>query len=143
MALEETIITRIQKTGYKLVDGQHRNFSFILKRNIFFAGSVFALTEYKQGQHINDIISYGRAWNFENLTSLKDKIFGTGINLVIFHHGELTLEDIKGKSDKGGDKKAMLQSISIVDLTTNKIEQDHTWVLLPALKETITNIAEG
>ena len=141
MTLEDEIIQRIEKTGYKFVEGQHRNFSSILKRNIFLTGSVFALTKYKPGQTINDIISNGRSWNFENLNSLKDKIFGTGVNLIIFHHGELILEDIKGKSDKGGDKKAILQSISIVDLNSYKIEQDHTWVLLPVLKETIKNIA--
>lgn len=146
MTTQQKIISQIEKTGFRLVDEQDNYFSHILKRKILFTDNVFVLAEYKAGESVRDIILKGCLWNKENLNGFFETVSNSGLNIIIFHAGELSLADIKGKCTWiaiPGATKVILTSITIINILNNKIEQDRTWILLPALKRTLTNISRA
>lgn len=140
MNIKEEIIKQIEKTGFRLMNNQDGPFSNILRRKILFTENIFALADYKEGQNIDDIIASGRVWSSGNLTGFMEKVFGSGLNLVIFHKGELSVADIEGKCDNVANLSVLLLSITIVNIMDNKIEQARTWILLPNITMTLSNI---
>jgi hypothetical protein len=140
MSIEEKIINQIQRTGFRLMKEQDGPFTNILWRKILLTDNIFALTHYKEGQNIDDIIINGRLWSNANLNGFMEKVLGSGLNLVIFHKGELSVADIEGKCDNVANLSVLLLSITIVNIIDNKIEQARTWILLPTLVRTLSNI---
>ena len=83
-----------------------------IKINIAFLFCEFS----KDNSNIDQIIARGRNWCDANINSGR-KLKETSLNILVFHKGEITKNDISGKVDKSGLHRSILQSIFAVNLT--------------------------
>jgi hypothetical protein len=140
MSIEKQIISQIEKSGFQLLAGDPSPFSAALKKNIFFADNFFLVIDFKEGYAIEDIIATGRSWVSSHVGFFKG-LLGSALNLVIFHQGELSAENIQGQCDWTSRPSANLLTITIINVQNKKIEQERTWILLPTIKSTLKNIS--
>ena len=78
---------------------------------------------------VRNVVNAGRKWCAKNLVTLP-VIREAGLNLILLHQGQLPARAIKGQVDTTGFHRAIVQSITAIDVSSGSVTQEQTWVIV-------------
>ena len=90
---------------------------------------------------VNEIVDRGRQWCTKSLNA---RWFSKecGLNLVLFHKGQIQLEAIKQQIDKTGLHGTICQSITAINMSNTDILQERIWIVVGKVKKALVKLAE-
>jgi hypothetical protein len=147
MAILKDIIERIEKpildAGYKKDDLASTYFHAAYTIRNMMLSSVFLIKfledEDVDKTAIKKIVDEGRQWCSVNLKATW-AIKEAGLNIVLFHQGQVGTDDIKSQADKTGLHGSICQSITAINVIDGGTIIDKTWVVIGKTNKALNNI---
>ena len=141
----ETIETTLINLDFKKEESSLSDFKAAFTRRKLLTSLVFLIQEVNDKDFnavsMKNVITLGRQWCENNLNAMWF-IKESGLNIVLLHHGQIDLNDIKGLIDLTGFHGTICQSITILDLTNGCIEQEKTLVVIGKVKKVLQKLKE-
>ena len=132
-SLYTEITTILTSCGFKEEKVNNSSFVTSFTRKKLLGNLVFLIknidTDSSDSKLIKQIVDAGREWCLGKSAS--------GLNLILFHDGQVQYDHIKDQVDSKFIHKAICQSITGINTRNGALIQEKTWVVIGAVRKAL------